>query len=74
MKERTMQVKYDPETDILVIKLKGDKIVDSEYIEKENVVVDYNEKDEIVRLEIMDWSERKSLELPLVGSLLMAAV
>ena len=69
-----MQVKYDPETDILVIKLKGDKIVDSEYIEKENVVVDYNEKDEIVRLEIMDWSERKSLELPLVGSLLMAAV
>jgi uncharacterized protein YuzE len=64
-----MQVTYDPEVDILNLRLKDDKVVESEYLEYENVVIDYNEKDEIVALEIMDWSKRNSLSLPLVGIL-----
>ena len=64
-----MQITYDPEADILNLRLKDDKVVDSEYLENENVVIDYNENDEIVALEIMDWSKRSSLSLPLVGIL-----
>jgi len=34
------------------------------------MIVDYDENDEIVGLEIFDWSKRKTLELPFVGKLL----
>jgi uncharacterized protein YuzE len=37
-----MQVTYDPEVDILNLRLKDDKVVESEYLEDENVVIDYN--------------------------------
>jgi len=52
-----MRVKYVPETDALLIDLKDDPVVDSEFIEDLGVVVDYNDKGEVVGLEILDWSE-----------------
>ena len=51
-----MRIKYDPETDTLSIRLKDEPVADSEYIEGKGIVIDYNEKDEIVGYEIMGWS------------------
>ncbi|GAB6887333.1 hypothetical protein JCM13304A_08310 [Desulfothermus okinawensis JCM 13304] len=51
-----MRIRYDPDTDTLTIVLKDDPIVESEYREGKGVVVDYNEKNEIVSYEIMGWS------------------
>ena len=52
-----MRVRYVPETDALLIDLKDDPVADSEFIEDLGVVVDYNDKGEVVGLEILDWSE-----------------
>ena len=52
-----MRVRYVPETDALLIDLKDDLVADSEFIEDLGVVVDYNDKGEVVGLEILDWSE-----------------
>ena len=62
-----MRVRYVPETDTLLIDLKDDPVVDSEFIEDLGVVVDYNDKGEVVGLEILDWSEfqREGKELKL---------
>ena len=62
-----MRVRYVPETDALLIDLKDDPVVDSEFIEDLGVVVDYNDKGEVVGLEILDWSEfqREGKELKL---------
>jgi len=51
-----MRIKYDPETDTLSIRLKDEPVAESEYIEGKGIVIDYNEKDEIVGYEIMGWS------------------
>ena len=64
-----MQIKYSPEVDILVIKLSDKPVYESEHLAEEGVVVDYDENDEIVGLEIFDWSKRKKVELPFVGKL-----
>ena len=52
-----MWIKYMPETDTLLIRLKNDPVMESEYLEVKGIVVDYNEKDEIVGYEIMGWSK-----------------
>ena len=51
-----MRIKYDPETDILSIRLKDEPVADSEYIEGKGIVIDYNENDEVVGYEIMGWN------------------
>ncbi len=51
-----MRIKYDPETDTLSIRLKDEPVAESEYIEGKGIVIDYNEKDEVVGYEIMGWS------------------
>ena len=45
------QIKYDKKSNILSIRMSKKKSVDSEV--KENVVIDYDEKGEIVNIEIM---------------------
>ena len=62
-----MRIKYIPETDTLLIRLKDDPVAESEYVEGKGIVIDYNEKNEIVGYEIMGWSEfeRTSKELVL---------
>jgi len=52
-----MRIKYIPETDTLLIRLKNDPVAESEYVEGTGIVIDYNEKDEIVGYEIMGWSK-----------------
>jgi len=61
-----MRVKYDPETDTLSIVLKDDPVAESEYIEGKGIVIDYNEKDEIVGYEIMGWSRFQKLGKELI--------
>jgi len=66
-----MRIKYDPETDTLSIRLKDKPVADSEYIEGKGIVIDYDEKDEIVGYEIMGWTRfqksGKELILEMVG-------
>ena len=64
-----MRLKYSPDVDILVIELSDKAPVESEYLEEHGIIVDYDENDEIVGLEIFDWSKRKKVELPFVGKL-----
>lgn len=45
------KIKYDKKSNILSIKLSNKKSVDSEI--KDNIVIDYDEKGEIVNIEIM---------------------
>lgn len=52
-----MRIKYIPETDTLLIKLKDEPVAESEYIEGKGIVIDYNEKDEVIGYEIMGWSK-----------------
>ncbi|HHG73981.1 MAG TPA: DUF2283 domain-containing protein [Persephonella sp.] len=59
-----MQVKYDKDTDILTIKLSDKRPVESEHLVEQGIVIDYDENNNIIGLEIFDWSERKNIELP----------
>ena len=68
-----MRVKYSPDVDILIIELSDRTSVESEYLEDEGIVVDYDENNEIIGLEIFDWSKRKYLELPIVGKFQLAS-
>ncbi len=53
-----LKLRYDPVADALYIKLKDDKIAETEEI-NESVIVDYNEKGEIIGIEILNFSKRK---------------
>ncbi len=59
-----MQIKYDKDTDILVIKLTDKKPVESEHLIEQGIIIDYDENNNIIGLEILDWSERGNIELP----------
>jgi len=63
-----VRLEYDSQVDILYIRLKDDPIVESEHLEDEGIVIDYNEKDVVVGIEIFDWSERQKsgqrIEIP----------
>ena len=61
-----MRIRYVPETDTLLIRLKEDPVVESEYLEGKGVVVDYNERDEVVGYEIMGWSKLQNSSQDLV--------
>jgi len=51
-------VKYDRVGDVLYIKLRDDKIVDSDEVAP-GVIVDYNEKGDIVGIEVLWFSKRR---------------
>ncbi len=59
-----MHIKYDKDTDILTIKLSDKKPVESEHLINEGIIIDYDEKGNIVGLEIFDWSLKKDITLP----------
>ncbi len=67
-----MKFKYYPETDILYIELEETPSVESEEI-ADGVVLDYDNSDEIVGIEIERASERREIEIPIVGKFLMAS-
>ncbi len=57
-----MYINYDKESDVLYIKYKDEKIVESDEIGK-GIIVDYDEKGEIVGIEILNFKERKDFNL-----------
>ena len=61
-----MKIKYDSETDAIYVILSNDKIIDGEETAKD-VIVDYNSKDEVVAVEILNVkSNEHTIELPFV--------
>ncbi|MEB3755898.1 MAG: DUF2283 domain-containing protein [Desulfurococcales archaeon] len=52
-----IRVSYDRVADALYIKLKDDKIVDSDEVAP-GVIVDFNDKGEIVGIEVLGFSHR----------------
>ncbi|MCE4623238.1 MAG: DUF2283 domain-containing protein [Caldisphaeraceae archaeon] len=54
-------IKYDRLSDALYIKLRNDKVVDSDEVEP-GIIVDYNDKGEIVGIEVL-WFSRRKLDL-----------
>lgn len=60
-----MTIKYDKETDSLYMILSSDSVVGSEETSKD-VIVDYNEKDEVVAIEILNVKQNEhSIDIPL---------
>ncbi len=61
-----MTIKYDKDTDAIYMVLSEDKVMESEETSKD-VIVDYNAKDEVVAIEILNVKDNNhSVELPLV--------
>ncbi len=61
-----MKIKYDSETDSIYVVLSDDKIIESEETSKD-VIVDYNAKDEVVAIEILNVKTNEhSIDLPFV--------
>ncbi|MFA5233127.1 MAG: DUF2283 domain-containing protein [Sulfurimonas sp.] len=61
-----MKIKYDNETDAIYVILSSDTIVESEEKLKD-VVVDYNDKDEVVAIEILNVKQNEhEIDLPLI--------
>ena len=59
-----MRIKYDKDTDILTIRFTDKKPVESEHFVEEGVVIDYDDQNNVVGLEIFDWSEKENIVLP----------
>jgi len=51
-------VKYDKISDALYIRFKDDKVVESDEIAP-GIIVDYNEKGEVVGVEVLEFSRRR---------------
>ncbi len=61
-----MKIRYDNETDTIYVILSNERIIESEETSKD-VIVDYNAKDEVVAIEILNVKEGDhSIDLPLV--------
>ena len=61
-----MKIKYDSETDSIYVVMSDDKIIESEETSKD-VIVDYNAKDEVVAIEILNVKTNEhSIDLPFV--------
>ena len=61
-----MKIKYNPETDAIYILMSDDKIIESEERSKD-VIVDYNERDEVVAIEILNVKHNEhTIDLPFV--------
>ena len=54
-----MKIRYDPETDILVIELRDERIKESDEV-RPGVIADFGYDDGIVRFEVLDASKRVS--------------
>lgn len=67
-----MRFKYYPETDTLYIELRETLSVESEEI-TDGVVLDYDQSGEIVGIEIERASERREIEIPIVGNFSVAS-
>ena len=61
-----MKILYDNETDSIYVKFSDEVIIESEEI-KNDVIVDYNSKDEIVAVEVLNVKDNPhEIEIPTV--------
>ncbi len=61
-----MTIQYDHETDSIYLILSDDKVVESEE-RQEDVIVDYNAKDEVVAIEVLHVKKNEhTIDLPIV--------
>ena len=61
-----MKILYDNETDSIYVKFSVDTIVESEEVKKD-VIVDYNDKDEIVSVEVLNVKKNPhEIEIPTI--------
>lgn len=60
-----MQINYDKDVDVLTIDFSDKKPIESEHLIDEGIIIDYDENDNIVGIEILDWSKRKIIDIPL---------
>jgi len=61
-----MKIKYDKDTDAIYVILSSDTIVESEEKLKD-VIVDYNDKDEVVAIEILNVKQNThEIDLPFI--------
>ncbi len=61
-----MKILYDNETDSIYVKFSDDTIIESEEVKKD-VVVDYNDKDEIVSVEVLNVKNNPhEIEIPTI--------
>ena len=61
-----MTIQYDHETDSIYLILSDDKVVESE-ARQEDVIVDYNAKDEVVAIEVLHVKKNEhTIDLPIV--------
>ena len=52
------RIKYDPSADALYISIREDKIAYSDEI-SDGIIVDYNEKGDVIGIEILEFSKKK---------------
>ncbi len=61
-----MTIQYDNETDSIYLILSDDKVVESEE-RQEDVIIDYNAKDEVVAIEVLHVKKNEhTIDLPIV--------
>lgn len=59
-----MKIRYDNETDAIYVILSDDAVVESEE-RSQDVIVDYNAKDEVVAIEILNVKQNEhTIDLP----------
>ncbi len=56
-----LRIKYDRITDAIYVRLKDEKVVESDEVAP-GVIVDFNEKNEIVGIEVL-WASKRKLDL-----------
>jgi len=59
-------IRYDRAADALYIRIKDDRIVESDAVAP-GIIVDYNDKGEIVGVEVL-WASRRRIDLARAGS------
>jgi uncharacterized protein YuzE len=61
-----MKIKYDNQNDAIYVIFSDDKVMESETVDS-NVVVDYNSKDEVVAIEVLNIKDSEhTIDLPFV--------
>lgn len=48
-----MKIQYDNETDTIYLQFSNDEVIESQEIKKD-IIVDYNEKNEIISVEVLN--------------------
>ncbi len=57
-----IKIRYDHEGDVLEIRFSESEIIESEYIEKSGLVIDYGKNSQIVAIEMLAYSKKTSRE------------